>query len=310
MSKPAVQPALNPRAGGGAARALRPQRMWGGKAPAQRRGLQVCTLCPGIPARLQPSPATSAGSILPSLPAQNAASSRSRHYGSLLGPGSPGTCRRDRPPARGSPQRQQPVQALRASAGRGRQRRRRPGQAVRGLQAADESAGGLQPQRQHRSAAQVRALPPPPPLARHPSAAQPPPPYHRPAPCTCCLLACAPALFSCPASTSAPSSLRHLTAPARSPSRRRSGCRPANPSPLPLTPRPRGCRRFSQQQRGGWNDGATADKVRRTEARVLNAWTSERGMQAAAAGTVLLVVALLVAAGGPPADARCTLPWC
>lgn len=43
---------------------------------------------------------------------------------------------------------------------------------------------------------------------------------------------------------------------------------------------------------------------------MLDFWTSERGMQLAAGGTMVLVLLLLLSAGGPPADARCTLPWC
>lgn len=110
-----------------------------------------------------------------------------------------------------------------------------------------------------------------------------------------------------------------LGAPAAQPQPRRSRCRR---HPLqrwqrhkqPLTPRsrtpPLPCCRFSQSARGGWNDGPVGDKVRRQEQQVLNAWTSERGMQLAAGGTMALVLLLLFAAGGPPSDARCTLPWC
>ena len=92
---------------------------------------------------------------------------------------------------------------------------------------------------------------------------------------------------------------------------RAAPARAARPAATLSGPAPRPTRRrFSQQQRGGWNDAPAGDKLRRQEARLLDAWTSERGMQLAAAGTVLLVVAMLAAAGGPPADPRCTLPWC
>lgn len=76
-------------------------------------------------------------------------------------------------------------------------------------------------------------------------------------------------------------------------------------------------RRFTQSplrnsglRSGEWNTGPTADTVRRQEQQVLNVWTQERVMQLAAAGTMALVLALLFSAGGPPADPRCTLPWC
>lgn len=61
---------------------------------------------------------------------------------------------------------------------------------------------------------------------------------------------------------------------------------------------------------GGWNAGPSADQMRRQERQLLDAWTQERLMQLAAGGTMALVLVLLFAAGGPPADPRCTLPWC
>lgn len=60
----------------------------------------------------------------------------------------------------------------------------------------------------------------------------------------------------------------------------------------------------------GWNSGPVGDQLRRQERQVLEAWTQERLMQLAAAGTMALVLVLLFSAGGPPADPRCTLPWC
>lgn len=69
-------------------------------------------------------------------------------------------------------------------------------------------------------------------------------------------------------------------------------------------------RRVGGSAGGGWNDGQAASQMRRQESQLLNAWTNGVGMQLAAAGTMVLVIALLVSAGGPPADARCTLPWC
>lgn len=310
MSKPAMQPALNSRAGGGAARALRPQRMWGGKAPAQRRGLLAPSAQASLRAcshRLRPLRAPYFHLCLPRTLQARAAATMAP-CSALAAPARAGAIAHQRAARPSGSSRSRRCVQVRAEGGSGGDDLAKQFEAFkRQMKAQVDSNPNVStaaPPRcapcRRRRRSHVARLPP---SRRHPTtgprlarAAY----WHAHRPCSTAQLAhLHPDACRCA-----------ICRTARSPSRRRSRCRPANPSPLPLTPRPRGCRRFSQQQRGGWNDGATADKVRRTEARVLNAWTSERGMQAAAAGTVLLVVALLVAAGGPPADARCTLPWC
>ena len=43
---------------------------------------------------------------------------------------------------------------------------------------------------------------------------------------------------------------------------------------------------------------------------MLNAWVPDQVLGLAAVGVMALLIAVLLAAGGPPADPRCTLPWC
>jgi hypothetical protein len=52
------------------------------------------------------------------------------------------------------------------------------------------------------------------------------------------------------------------------------------------------------------------DAIKREESFMLNAWTSDKFQGAGVAVAVLVLLALLLAAGPPPADTRCTLPWC
>ncbi|KAI3431635.1 hypothetical protein D9Q98_004682 [Chlorella vulgaris] len=68
--------------------------------------------------------------------------------------------------------------------------------------------------------------------------------------------------------------------------------------------------RFSATRSGDWNAGPSADSIRKQEMQMLNAVTNANMMQIAAGGAMALVLVLLLAAGGPPADPRCTLPWC
>lgn len=54
----------------------------------------------------------------------------------------------------------------------------------------------------------------------------------------------------------------------------------------------------------------TRDAIKREEAFLLNAWSSDKFQGAGVALAVLVLLVLLLAAGPPPADSRCTLPWC
>lgn len=54
----------------------------------------------------------------------------------------------------------------------------------------------------------------------------------------------------------------------------------------------------------------TRDAIKREESFLLNAWTSDKFQGAGVALAVLVLLVLLLAAGPPPADSRCTLPWC
>jgi hypothetical protein len=62
-------------------------------------------------------------------------------------------------------------------------------------------------------------------------------------------------------------------------------------------------------RRGAWNSGPQGDEIRRAESGLLDVWTSGPFFAVAGAVAVLLLVAL-VAGNPPPADSRCTLPWC
>jgi len=54
----------------------------------------------------------------------------------------------------------------------------------------------------------------------------------------------------------------------------------------------------------------TRDAIKREESFLLNAWSSDKFQGAGVALAVLVLLVLLLAAGPPPADSRCTLPWC
>uniref|UniRef100_A0A383WL55 Uncharacterized protein n=1 Tax=Tetradesmus obliquus TaxID=3088 RepID=A0A383WL55_TETOB len=54
----------------------------------------------------------------------------------------------------------------------------------------------------------------------------------------------------------------------------------------------------------------TRDAIKREEAWLLNAWSSAPFQGVGLAAAVLVLLAILLAAGPPPADSRCTLPWC
>lgn len=54
----------------------------------------------------------------------------------------------------------------------------------------------------------------------------------------------------------------------------------------------------------------TRDAIKREESLLLNAWTSDKFQGTGVAIAVLVLLTLLLAAGPPPADGRCTLPWC
>jgi hypothetical protein len=54
----------------------------------------------------------------------------------------------------------------------------------------------------------------------------------------------------------------------------------------------------------------TRDAIKREEAFLLNAWSSDKFQGLGVAVAVLVLLAILLAAGPPPADSRCTLPWC
>jgi hypothetical protein len=54
----------------------------------------------------------------------------------------------------------------------------------------------------------------------------------------------------------------------------------------------------------------TRDAIKREEAFLLNAWSSDKFQGLGVATAVLVLLAILLAAGPPPADSRCTLPWC
>ena len=54
----------------------------------------------------------------------------------------------------------------------------------------------------------------------------------------------------------------------------------------------------------------TRDAIKREEAFLLNAWSSDKFQGAGVALALLVLLVLLLAAGPPPADSRCTLPWC
>jgi hypothetical protein len=54
----------------------------------------------------------------------------------------------------------------------------------------------------------------------------------------------------------------------------------------------------------------TRDAIKREEAFLLNAWSSDKFQGLGVAVAVLVLLVTLLAAGPPPADSRCTLPWC
>lgn len=54
----------------------------------------------------------------------------------------------------------------------------------------------------------------------------------------------------------------------------------------------------------------TRDAIKREESLLLNAWSSVSFQGVGAGVAVLVLLAVLLAAGPPPADSRCTLPWC
>lgn len=54
----------------------------------------------------------------------------------------------------------------------------------------------------------------------------------------------------------------------------------------------------------------TRDAIKREEAFMLNAWSSNMFQGAGVAVAIIVLLAVVVTAGPPPADSRCTLPWC
>ncbi|KAF8059144.1 hypothetical protein HT031_005316 [Scenedesmus sp. PABB004] len=76
-----------------------------------------------------------------------------------------------------------------------------------------------------------------------------------------------------------------------------------------------GVRAYAQRRRGGGvpvdpSAKLTRDAIKREESVLLNAWSSGAFQGAGAALAVLVLLGVLLAAGPPPADSRCTLPWC
>lgn len=54
----------------------------------------------------------------------------------------------------------------------------------------------------------------------------------------------------------------------------------------------------------------TRNAIKREESLLLNAWSSGAFQGAGVAAAVLVLLVVLLGAGPPPADSRCTLPWC
>ena len=86
------------------------------------------------------------------------------------------------------------------------------------------------------------------------------------------------------------------------------GSAPARPLSCSL-PLPRRAPR-SFTRRPEWNSGRQREDIRRQERIGLDIWTNESFYLVGIVAVVVLFAAVLLSAGGPPADPRCTLPWC